>query len=66
MNNVNPAIIADAHRRRREEENKTPEQCHEELATAVDELLSRDVHVSEEVELLEQAHRLVNEALGHS
>lgn len=66
MSGINPGALADANRRRQEEENKTPEQRQEELAAAVDELLARDVDAAEEVELLEQAHRLVNDALGRS
>lgn len=66
MNSINPGAMADAHRRRQEEENKTPEQRQEELAAAVDALLARDVHGADEVEVLEEAHRVVNEALGRS
>lgn len=36
----------------------------EELAQAVDELLARDVHGAEEAAVLEEAHQVVNEALG--
>ncbi|MBF0582097.1 MULTISPECIES: hypothetical protein [Corynebacterium] len=64
MSGMNPGALADQSRRRQEDENKTPQQRQEELATAVDELLARDVDGAEEVEMLEQAHRIVNEALG--
>lgn len=64
MSGTNPGALADQSRRRQEEENKTPQQRQEELAAAVDELLARDVDGAEEVEMLEQAHRIVNEALG--
>lgn len=64
MDGMNPALVADAHRRRQEEESKSPEQRQEELAAAVDALLARDVQGADEVEVLEEAHRLVNDALG--
>ncbi|HIW95681.1 MAG TPA: hypothetical protein H9867_04255 [Candidatus Corynebacterium gallistercoris] len=43
---------------------QSPQQKAEELARAVDELLARDVDAAEEAEVLEQAQRIVNEALG--
>lgn len=64
MSEMNPGALADQSRRRNEEELKTPQQKQEELAAAVDELLARDVEGAEEVDMLEDAHRLVNEALG--
>lgn len=66
MSGINPADVAAQGRRRQEEENKTPQQRQEELAAAVDELLARDVDGAEEVAMLEEAHRIVNEALGRS
>ncbi|QFQ02256.1 hypothetical protein CUROG_04405 [Corynebacterium urogenitale] len=64
MDGMNPALVADAHRRRQEEESKSLEQRQEELTAAVDALLARDVQGADEVEVLEEAHRLVNDALG--
>ncbi|KGM18414.1 hypothetical protein CAURIC_04870 [Corynebacterium auriscanis] len=59
-----PAAVAEQAGRRREEENKTPEQKASELARTVDELLAKNVDGSDEAAVLEEAHRVVNHALG--
>lgn len=65
-NNVtpSPAAVAEQAWRRREEENKSPEEKAAELARTVDQLLAKDVDGSEEAAVLEEAHRVVNQALG--
>ena len=59
-----PAAMAEQAWRRQEEANKTPEEKAAELARSVDELLAREVDGSEEAAVLEEAHRVVNQALG--
>lgn len=64
MSEFHPGVLADQARRRQEVEAITPEQQQEALARSVDELLARDVFGAEEADVLEQAHKLVNDALG--
>ena len=59
-----PAAMAEQAWRRQEEANKTPEEKAAELARAVDELLAKEVDGSEEAAVLEEAHSVVNQALG--
>lgn len=59
-----PAAVAEQAWRRREEENKSPEEKAAELARAIDQLLAKDVEGSDEAAVLEEAHRVVNQALG--
>lgn len=66
MNTKNPGDVADSVWRRQEKEAMSFQQQKEELADAVDALLAQDINGAEEAAMLEQAQRLVHEALNNS